>query len=119
MRQLRTPAGTGSAGSGDREGARVAFLFPGQGAQHPGMGADLYRTEPVFAAAMDECARILRPILGVDLIELVYPDDADQPDAAEALGQAGIAQPATFAIEYARGAPVDELGHPAGGHGRP
>ncbi len=99
-RQLRAPESSVGDQTATRDGARVAFLFPGQGAQHPGMGADLYRTQPVFAAAMDDCARILRPILGRDLLELVYPE-GDDPRAAEALGQAAIAQPATFAIEYA------------------
>jgi non-ribosomal peptide synthase protein (TIGR01720 family) len=100
-RQLRAPEATAGDRAGARDGARVAFLFPGQGAQHPGMGADLYRNEPAFAAAMDECARILRPILGRDLLELVYPEGDDPRAAADALGQAAIAQPATFAIEYA------------------
>src|SRR5690606_30309002 len=30
------------------EAPSVAFLFPGQGAQHPGMGETLYRDEAVF-----------------------------------------------------------------------
>ncbi|WUH89376.1 acyltransferase domain-containing protein [Streptomyces sp. NBC_00433] len=32
----------------------VALVFPGQGAQQPRMGADLYGAEPVFTAVMDD-----------------------------------------------------------------
>src|SRR5262245_28485968 len=37
----------------DRRDARVAFLFPGQGAQHAGMAAGLYRDEPEFRRVFD------------------------------------------------------------------
>ena len=31
----------------------IAFLYAGQGSQHPGMGADLYETYPQFRAVLD------------------------------------------------------------------
>ncbi|HEX6861818.1 MAG TPA: type I polyketide synthase, partial [Thermoanaerobaculia bacterium] len=61
----------------------VAFLFPGQGAQHERMAAELYGRWPVFRQEMDRCAGIL----GMDLF------------AGDVL-QTEIAQPALFAVEY-------------------
>jgi acyl transferase domain-containing protein/thioesterase domain-containing protein len=59
--------------------ARVAFLLPGGGTQYPGMGAELYRDHPGYRDTVDECARILRPVLGTDLrtalFEERHPDD--------------------------------------------
>ncbi len=51
----------------------VAFLFSGQGAQYVQMARDLYLTEPVFREHVDRCAELLRPYLGVDLREILYP----------------------------------------------
>ncbi|MEY2932530.1 MAG: hypothetical protein RL033_3279, partial [Pseudomonadota bacterium] len=51
----------------------VAFLFPGQGAQYVGMGQELYQTEPVLREAVDRCAQLLEPVLGLDLRQLLYP----------------------------------------------
>ncbi len=70
----------------------IVFAFPGQGAQHPGMGSELYESLPVFRRTVDECAEILLPHLGLDLRARI---DAD------GLNQTGVAQPAIFTIEYA------------------
>jgi len=81
--------------------SQLIFMFPGQGTQYPNMGAELLRTEPVFKASVDQCAEILRPVLGQDLRALIYPDAAGLESAGAALEQTAITQPALFVIEYA------------------
>jgi len=79
----------------------VAFLFPGQGSQHVGMGRELYRYRKVFRREIDLCAELLRPALGLDLRQILFPAEGEEGKAAELLGQTANAQPALFAIEYA------------------
>jgi amino acid adenylation domain-containing protein len=79
----------------------AAFLFPGQGSQHPGMAADLYDGEPVFGAAFDRCAERLAPALGRDLRRIVHPPAGEVEAAWELLEQTAFTQPALFAVEYA------------------
>jgi acyl transferase domain-containing protein len=79
----------------------IVFMFPGQGSQYVGMGADLYRTEPVFREQIDRCAQVLLPTLGVDLRDVLYPSPDKAAAAEELLIQTRITQPALFAIEYA------------------
>ena len=98
-RGMPFPDGTGGVG----------FLFPGQGAQYPGMATGLYDGVPEFAAAFDRCAEAFR----LDLHDVVFTGPLD--------GTRGI-QPALFAVEYslaqtliARGVrPAAMLGHSIG-----
>ncbi len=77
---------------------KVAFMFPGQGSQYAGMGSNLYQQEPVYREALDRCAEILKPELGMDIRDLLLRDDAA---AKEMIGQTRFTQPSLFVTAYA------------------
>ncbi|MET0344165.1 MAG: amino acid adenylation domain-containing protein [Polyangiales bacterium] len=78
----------------------LTFMFPGQGAQYPAMGQNLYQSEPTFRLAFDQCAEALRVPLDRDLREVLY-GELSAAEASLALRQTELTQTALFAIEYA------------------
>ena len=108
----------------------VAWMLSGLGEHHVRMGEGLYRDEPTFRREMDRASEILRPLLGVDLRDVLYPggvreesepepgagggmdlrrllarrpaaSPAERDPAATRLGETRFAQPALFVVEYA------------------
>lgn len=78
----------------------VAFLFPGQGAQYIHMGREFYAAEPVFRTHIDHCCELLKPLLGMDLREIIYPVPARVDQATAQLQQTNFTQVALFVVEY-------------------
>ncbi|MEM7307331.1 MAG: SDR family NAD(P)-dependent oxidoreductase [Planctomycetota bacterium] len=75
---------------------RIAFAFPGQGAQRVGMGAELYTRDRAFRRRLDGCERVLREAAGFSLLELLQ---ASGEAAARRLAETRFTQPALFAVE--------------------
>lgn len=73
----------------------VAFLLPGQGAQHARMAVDLYQHQPAFAAALDEAFELFTAA-GMEIRDAWWTADKDTE-----LADTELAQPLLFAIEYA------------------
>jgi [acyl-carrier-protein] S-malonyltransferase len=69
----------------------LAVLFPGQGAQHVGMGKELYDACPDARDVLDQANRIL----GFDITGLMF----EGPE--ETLTRTANSQPAIFAMSYA------------------
>ena len=78
----------------------IAFLFPGQGSQAPGMAADLYDAHPEARELLDEADRVL----GFSLTALMFGDDAD------ALKPTEVTQPALYAHSLAADAVLRQRG---------
>ena len=66
----------------------LAFLYAGQGSQHPGMGADLYEAYPAFRAVLDSAAGQV----DFDLKEVSFTD------VGGVLNQTAYTQPAMVAF---------------------
>jgi len=63
-----------------------AFVFPGQGAQFPGMGKDLFESSSLAKERFEQA----NEILGFEITQIMFGDDA------EALQQTKVTQPAIF-----------------------
>ncbi|HEY7144008.1 MAG TPA: acyltransferase domain-containing protein, partial [Streptosporangiaceae bacterium] len=82
---------TGSVPAGGA--GRVVFVFPGQGSQWAGMGAELAACSPVFAARLAECGRALTPYADWDLLDVI-----GGAPGGPALEAAEVVQPALWAV---------------------
>lgn len=74
--------------------SRIAFLFPGQGAQQTGLAQDLYDRMPSYAKAFDECLDLFEAT-GLPLRRWWRQADPAQQHSPQ------VALPLTFAIEHA------------------
>ncbi|MTD72405.1 type I polyketide synthase [Flavobacterium sp. LC2016-13] len=74
----------------------TSFLYNGQGTQYPGMGKELYHSQPVFKAAVDECIEYIDKEIEFSFLDLLLGENIKQD-----LNQTEWAQPAIFIIEYA------------------
>ncbi len=100
----------------------LVFMFSGQGTQYVNMGLQLYKDEPEFRKQVDVCCEGLRPHLGLDLREVLYPQGIAIEEMTRKLTRTTFAQPALFTIEYALAKlwmswgvwPVAMIGHSIG-----
>ncbi|MFG1611085.1 type I polyketide synthase, partial [Actinoplanes sp. NPDC049265] len=81
-------AGLAAVSSSLAVGGRSVLVFPGQGSQWVGMGVELARVSPVFAARLAECSRVLEPLTGWRLEDVL----AD----GELLERVEVVQPALW-----------------------
>ena len=51
----------------------VVFMFPGLGEQYVNMALQLYQLEPTFREHIARCSELLKPHLGYDLRDVLYP----------------------------------------------
>ncbi|MDF5712713.1 MAG: type I polyketide synthase [Rhizonema sp. NSF051] len=99
VEQLTTKDTTITNHAGKR-GAKIVFLFTGQGSQYLNMGRQLYETQPIFRQTIEQCDEILRPYLEHSLLEVLYPTEIEE-QISSLLNQTAYTQPALFALEYA------------------
>ncbi|MET9778704.1 acyltransferase domain-containing protein [Streptomyces sp. NPDC006367] len=106
----------GAFAAGPESGVRVAFVFTGQGCQHPRMTAGLHDDLVAYRNHLAAAAAALAPRLGWDVVELILSGDPR-------IHQTAFTQPALFAVQYALARtllqeeevrPVAVLGHGVG-----
>jgi phthiocerol/phenolphthiocerol synthesis type-I polyketide synthase E len=89
--------------------SKVAFMFPGQGAQYVKMGYDLYRKNSTFRDTLDRCFKIYSDEVGEDLKAVLF-DEIGTGDSELRLASTRLTQPALFIVEYALAKVLEQLG---------
>ncbi|MFI5807648.1 acyltransferase domain-containing protein [Streptomyces sp. NPDC051561] len=85
------------------ERVRAAFVFTGQGSQHPGMTSGLYLNSTGYRSHLDEAAEELRPYTKESVVDLILSGDPR-------VHLTGFTQPALFAVEYAMARTLQDAG---------
>lgn len=94
---------------GAGEASRVAFMFPGQGAQQLGLFEDLVRRYPQFASHLARLGAAAEPTVGAAIGDLLYPQTRDDA-ALERLTRTEVCQPVMVAVGLALRAFLHDLG---------
>ena len=106
-------------GCGGRAG-ELAVLFPGQGAQYPGMLRDLTCHFPPAFSTLAAADRSFRAKKDPRLVDLIYPPPAFTPEAKraqeEALRATDMAQPALGAVSLGAWRVLESFGVRAGAY---
>ncbi|MDJ0346861.1 beta-ketoacyl synthase N-terminal-like domain-containing protein [Streptomyces sp. H10-C2] len=89
---LGEPASNVVTGTADTDGKTV-FVFPGQGSQWTGMGAQLLDTSPVFADSINACTQALAPHIDWSLTDVIR-----QTPGTPTLDRVDVLQPVSFAM---------------------
>ncbi len=90
---------------------RLSFMFPGQGSQHVGMGAQLFLEFPEFRACVERCLSALDSETRSALERLAFSSETEQtPENDAELSQTALSQPGLFIIEYALAQQLRKLG---------
>lgn len=82
---------------------RSVFVFTGQGCQHPGMTAGLYRGSAGYRHHLGEAAGALMPYLGLSVVDLILDRDPR-------IHLTACTQPALFAVQYALARALEDAG---------
>ncbi|WP_343672284.1 SDR family NAD(P)-dependent oxidoreductase [Chitinophaga sp.] len=83
----------------------IVWMFPGQGSQYTGMGKELYMSEPVFRAQMDEGFALIETITGESYKPILFEDDT-----SGRIRNTFYAQPLLFLVEYSLAVLLRSLG---------
>ncbi len=104
---LMSVAGTNGRLPVPEKSPKLAFLFSAKETLEVGVGAELYRTEPVVRAVLDHCDQLLQEELGASLLDVMLGNSENLSDLTI------WRVPALFALQCAQAALWESVGiHP-------
>ena len=103
-------------GSTPATSRRLAYVFPGQGGQRPGMGRLFYETIPAFRAEVDRCAEAFATLSGESPLNYLLDEHLPAGDDASTVQPALFTQMAGLAAMWRSFGigPMATVGHSQG-----
>ena len=89
--------------------AKIAFMFPGQGAQRVGLFSDLFQTQDVFRTNLLSFDKTIQKHCNASIEELLYPENPNDSHS-DRLRQTEVCQPVMAAIGLALNALLESYG---------